>query len=156
MLLAAEETQALVQDFAGRMVVSPRAVEPARWTTSISPSSPSETSASTASNTSTQFFKDKAKDTAYLTELKKRCDDHGVTSGLIMCDDEGDLGDPDDAKRTEAVENHYKWVEAAKFLGCHSIRVNARSTGDPTTSRWSWPPTASAGSANSAPSTTST
>ncbi len=75
------------------------------------------------------FFKDKAKDTAYLTDLKKRCDDNGVTSVLIMCDAEGDLGDPDGAKRTEAVENHYKWVEAAKFLGCHSIRVNARSTG---------------------------
>jgi L-ribulose-5-phosphate 3-epimerase len=74
-----------------------------------------------------QFFKDKAKDQKYLTELKERCDDQGVKSGLIMCDNEGDLGDPNDAKRTEAVENHYKWVEAAKFLGCHSIRVNARS-----------------------------
>ena len=74
-----------------------------------------------------QFFMDKAKDTAYLTDLKQRCDDLGVKSGLIMCDNEGDLGDPDDAKRTQAVENHYKWVEAAKFLGCHSIRVNARS-----------------------------
>ncbi|MGD9635982.1 MAG: TIM barrel protein [Pirellulales bacterium] len=73
------------------------------------------------------FFKDKAKDNAYLTDLKKRCDDNGVTSVLIMCDAEGDLGDADNAKRTEAVENHYKWVEAAKFLGCHSIRVNARS-----------------------------
>ena len=76
-----------------------------------------------------QFFKDKAKDKAYLTELKKRCDDHGVKSVLIMCDGEGDLGDPDEAKRTKAVENHHKWVEAAKFLGCHSIRVNARSAG---------------------------
>src|SRR3990172_8057960 len=72
---------------------------------------------------------DKAKDTAYLTDLKKRCDDNGVTSVLIMCDAEGDLGDPNDSKRTTAVENHYKWCEAAKFLGCHSIRVNARSQG---------------------------
>jgi L-ribulose-5-phosphate 3-epimerase len=76
-----------------------------------------------------QFFMDKAKDTAYLTELKKRCDDLGVRSGLIMCDNEGDLGDPDEDKRSKAVENHYKWVEAAKFLGCHSIRVNARFSG---------------------------
>jgi L-ribulose-5-phosphate 3-epimerase len=75
------------------------------------------------------FFKDKANDAAYLGELKQRCEDNGVTSVLIMCDSEGDLGDPDEAKRTEAVENHYKWVEAAKFLGCHSIRVNARSQG---------------------------
>jgi sugar phosphate isomerase/epimerase len=46
-----------------------------------------------------------------------------------MCDNEGYLGDPDDAKRTKAVENHHKWVDAAKFLGCHSIRVNAHSEG---------------------------
>ena len=75
------------------------------------------------------FFKDKAKDTEYLTELKNRCDDLEVHSLLIMCDGEGALGDADDAKRTEAVENHYRWVEAAKFLGCHSIRVNAQSSG---------------------------
>ncbi len=75
------------------------------------------------------FFKDKAKDTAYLSDLKGRCDDNGVESVLIMCDGEGSLGGSDDAERTEAVENHYKWVEAAKFLGCHSIRVNARGEG---------------------------
>lgn len=76
-----------------------------------------------------QFFKDKAKDQTYLAELKKRCDAEGVTSVLIMCDGEGALGDKDAAKRTQAVENHYKWVEAAKLLGCHSIRVNAHSEG---------------------------
>jgi sugar phosphate isomerase/epimerase len=76
-----------------------------------------------------QFFKDKAKDESYLSELKKRADDNGVKSLLIMCDGEGNLGDPDNKKRTQAVENHYKWVEAAKFLGCHSIRVNAASSG---------------------------
>lgn len=77
------------------------------------------------------FFKDKANDSTYLKQLKQRCDDLGVKSGLIMCDHEGDLGDPKSAKRAQAVENHFKWVEAAKFLGCHSIRVNARSSGDP-------------------------
>jgi L-ribulose-5-phosphate 3-epimerase len=76
-----------------------------------------------------QFFKDKARDEKYLAELKKRCADLGVTSVLIMCDGEGELGDPDDAARTKAVENHHQWVEAAKFLGCHSIRVNAASRG---------------------------
>ncbi|HLT75068.1 MAG TPA: sugar phosphate isomerase/epimerase family protein [Ohtaekwangia sp.] len=76
-----------------------------------------------------QFFKDKAKDQAYLAELKKRCDDNGVTSVLIMCDGEGNLGELDKNKRNEAVENHKKWVEAAKFLGCHSIRVNAYGEG---------------------------
>ncbi len=77
------------------------------------------------------FFMDKAKDHGYLKDLKQRCADHGVHSGLIMCDHEGDLGDPDNAKRTQAIENHYKWIEAARFLGCHSVRVNARSAGDP-------------------------
>lgn len=76
-----------------------------------------------------QFFMDKAQDTKYLTELAKRAEDHGVRSLLIMCDGEGELGDADEAKRTQAVENHYKWVAAAKFLGCHSIRVNAASSG---------------------------
>ncbi|TWU07462.1 sugar phosphate isomerase/epimerase family protein [Stieleria varia] len=76
-----------------------------------------------------QFFKDKAKDEKYLTDLKQRCEDLGVKSLLIMCDGEGNLGDPNDNARTQAVENHYKWVEAAKFLGCHSIRVNAGSRG---------------------------
>ncbi|TWT83211.1 Xylose isomerase-like TIM barrel [Planctomycetes bacterium CA13] len=76
-----------------------------------------------------QFFKDKAEDNDYLTELKSRCSDLGVKSVLIMIDGEGRLGDPDDAKRKRAVENHFKWVEAAKFLGCHSIRVNAGSSG---------------------------
>lgn len=76
-----------------------------------------------------QFFKDKAKDTAYLTELKKRADGEGVKMLLIMCDGEGALGDADEKKRQTAVENHFKWVEAAKFLGCHSIRVNAQSAG---------------------------
>lgn len=76
-----------------------------------------------------QFFKDKAKDQTYLAELKKRCEDNGVTSVLIMCDGEGNLGELDKKKRTQAVENHKKWVEAAKFLGCHSIRVNAYGEG---------------------------
>ncbi len=76
-----------------------------------------------------QFFKDRARDEKYLAELKKVCTDNGVRSVLIMCDGEGALGDADDKKRQEAVENHYKWVEAAKFLGCHSIRVNAYSSG---------------------------
>jgi L-ribulose-5-phosphate 3-epimerase len=76
-----------------------------------------------------QFFKDKASDKNYLGELKSRSQDQGVKTLLIMVDDEGHLGDADEAKRKQAVENHYKWVEAAKFLGCHSIRVNAASSG---------------------------
>ena len=78
-----------------------------------------------------QFFMDKAEDEDYLGEMKKRAGDYGVKSLLIMCDREGNIGDPDSTKRKQTVENHYKWVEAAKFLGCHSIRVNAYSAGTP-------------------------
>ena len=76
-----------------------------------------------------QFFKDKANDRTYLGELKSRAEGEDVISLLIMCDGEGDLGDTDPLKRKEAVENHFKWVEAAKYLGCHSIRVNAAGKG---------------------------
>lgn len=66
-------------------------------------------------------------DLRWVPEVKMRCDDLGVASLLIMIDKQGDLGDPVRATRQAAVENHYKWVEAAKALGCHSIRVNART-----------------------------
>ena len=76
-----------------------------------------------------QFFKDKAEDTAYLDQMTQRATDVGVQQLIIMIDGEGGLGDPDDGARMKAVENHYKWVEAAKYLGCHSIRVNAYGVG---------------------------
>ena len=76
-----------------------------------------------------QFFKDKAKDKKYLAELRVRSTGIGVKNVLIMCDGEGHLGDPDEKKRAQTVENHKKWVEAARFLGCHSIRVNAHAKG---------------------------
>ena len=75
------------------------------------------------------FFKTKALEMSYLAEMKKRAEGEGVRSLIIMCDGEGRLGDPDESSRNQAVENHYKWIDAAKYLGCHSIRVNAASTG---------------------------
>jgi sugar phosphate isomerase/epimerase len=66
---------------------------------------------------------------AYVEEMKRRADDHGVKSMLIMCDAEGEIGDPDDAERRRAVRNHHKWADAAHALECHSIRVNAASKG---------------------------
>ncbi len=73
------------------------------------------------------FYFNRAEDQAYLAELKRRADGEGVRSVLIMCDAEGDLGAPKEGERIATVERHYKWVEAARFLGCHSIRVNAAS-----------------------------
>jgi len=77
-----------------------------------------------------QFFKDKANDKAYLGQLKSRAADHGVESLLIMVDGEGSLGHANSVERNKAVQNHHKWADAAKFLGCHSIRVNAATTGN--------------------------
>lgn len=77
-----------------------------------------------------QFFMDKANDACYLSEMDKRAKDLGVKQLLIMCDREGNIGDPDSAKRSQTVENHKKWLDAAKRLGCHSIRVNAGSAGN--------------------------
>ena len=76
-----------------------------------------------------QFFMDKANDKAYLGEMKTRAADLGVKSLMIMCDREGNIGNPDTAQRMKTVDNHRKWIDAAKFLGCHSIRVNAASGG---------------------------
>lgn len=76
-----------------------------------------------------QFFKDKAENKEYLSEMKKRAEDAGVRSVLIMVDGEGLVGDPDEAGRQKSFENHKKWVNAAAFLGCHAIRVNAGSKG---------------------------
>ncbi|MEM6320834.1 MAG: sugar phosphate isomerase/epimerase family protein [Bacteroidota bacterium] len=75
------------------------------------------------------FYYGKVKDKLYMKDLKDRCNSEGVQPVLIMCDALGNLGDTDAAKRKAAVENHYPWVEAAKFLGCHSIRVNAAGEG---------------------------
>lgn len=76
-----------------------------------------------------QFFFDKVGDFAYLDQMKQRAADVDVQSLLIMVDGEGLLAHPDDAKRRKAVENHFKWAVAARYLGCHSIRVNAGGDG---------------------------
>lgn len=76
----------------------------------------------------TGFFDDKAEDMTYLKELKQRADDLGVRNVLIMVDmwaDHGTLASADAGRRKTAAGNHRKWVDAAEFLGCHAIRVNA-------------------------------
>lgn len=77
------------------------------------------------------FFKDYVTDPKYLTELKRITDYHGVTNVLIMVDGEGNLGEATEEGRMKTVDNHMKWVDAAQFLGCHSIRVNAGGSGTP-------------------------
>ena len=70
------------------------------------------------------FFKDKATDVSYLKEMNSRAEDHQQKNILIMIDGEGGLAEKNANKRIVNIENHYKWVEAAQVLGCHSIRVN--------------------------------
>ena len=76
-----------------------------------------------------QFYIDHGSDEKFWIEMKRKADQEGVRSLLIMVDDEGDLGHLEGENRIEAVENHYKWIHAAKLLGCHSIRVNAFGQG---------------------------
>ncbi len=78
-----------------------------------------------------QFYAGKAKDETLLAELKRRAEGEGVRSGLIMVDTAGKLGDGDARKRQEAVEKHIEWLHAARFLGCHAMRVNAYGDGSP-------------------------
>lgn len=75
------------------------------------------------------FYRDKATDEKFWNEMKRTADNEGVKSLLIMIDEEGDLGNPDAAARATAIENHYKWLNAANLLGCHSVRVNAFGEG---------------------------
>ena len=75
------------------------------------------------------FHRNSMKNKKYIGDLSKRAQDVGVEHILIMCDGEGKIGDPDKSARTKTVDNHKKWVEAARDLGCHAIRVNAQSDG---------------------------
>jgi len=75
------------------------------------------------------FFKKKETDEAYLKELLSITKGEGIQNHLIMVDGEGMLGDTDANARKTAIENHYKWVNAAKVLGCKTIRVNAAGKG---------------------------
>jgi len=75
------------------------------------------------------FYSDSATNEPFWMQMKERSMQAGVKNLVIMVDDEGDLGTADKQARMQAVENHYKWVHAAKIMGCHSVRVNA--FGDP-------------------------
>jgi sugar phosphate isomerase/epimerase len=77
------------------------------------------------------FFADKAKDTSYLNSLKQRSADAGTYNLRIMIDGEGVLGDLNETNRVKAVDNHYKWIDAAATLGCPMIRVNVEGEGAP-------------------------
>lgn len=74
-------------------------------------------------------FKEAGKNAEYLKELLKRSKEAGVVNHLIMVDDEGPLALPEDKERLASVDNHKKWIEAAKLLGCATVRVNLHGKG---------------------------
>jgi len=76
------------------------------------------------------FYTKNVNNKSYWKALRSRCENEGIQSLLIMVDHEGLLGDPEKSARLQAVENHYKWCEAARTLGCHSIRINAFGIGE--------------------------
>jgi len=75
------------------------------------------------------FYKDHATDKAFWEKMRTTSDSLGVKNLIMMVDNEGDLGSPSAEERMKAVENHYKWVDAAGILGCHSVRINAFGDG---------------------------
>jgi sugar phosphate isomerase/epimerase len=75
------------------------------------------------------FYPGRATDFAYLERLRASATAADVRSLLIMVDGEGALADTDDEARRTATENHFRWIAAARFLGCHAIRVNAAGGG---------------------------
>lgn len=60
----------------------------------------------------------------YLRQLKSAMKKEGVQGVLIMCDEEGEMGHSVAAERRKAAQNHFKWIDYAAELGCHSIRAN--------------------------------
>lgn len=78
---------------------------------------------------SNTLFFGHASDRPYLAEMKRRAEGEGVSAQLITCGELGRLGAADPDKRRQAVENHKPWLEAAAYLGCHSIRADAYGDG---------------------------
>ena len=76
-----------------------------------------------------QFFQDKVEDFKYLDSLNAAAKKAGVKNLIIMIDRAGNLGASKTDERKTALENHKKWVLAAKYLGCSGIRVNAHGDG---------------------------
>ncbi|MCL7763299.1 sugar phosphate isomerase/epimerase [Polaribacter sp. Z014] len=76
------------------------------------------------------FYRTKVNDKTYWKTFKQKCDENKVSVGLIMCDRLGNLGNPNIKERMKTVENHYAWVDIARYLGAHSIRVNAAGKGN--------------------------
>ena len=61
---------------------------------------------------------------AFVAKSNAEAEKYGMKNVLIMIDGQGDLAAADAAERKKNVENHFRWVDAAVAMGCHSVRVN--------------------------------
>ncbi len=68
---------------------------------------------------------------AFVEKSNAEAAKHGLKNVLIMIDGQGDLATEDAKERKKAVENHFKWVDAAESMGCHAIRVNLSGSTEP-------------------------
>lgn len=68
---------------------------------------------------------------AFVEKSNAEAKKHGLKNVLIMIDGQGNLAVSDSDERNKAVERHYKWVDAAAAMGCHSIRVNLNGETEP-------------------------
>ena len=76
-------------------------------------------------------FREAGSNYEYLKQMLVRSKDVGVTNHLLMVDEEGHLAGVVEKDRLIAVDNHKKWIEAARFLECQTVRVNLHGEGDP-------------------------
>ncbi len=80
-------------------------------------------------------FMGRENDRDFLNDLKRRSDDIGVDNLIILVDDIDiktmqsgpSLASSNKNDRDTAIDYHKKWVDVAKNIGCHSIRINLRS-----------------------------
>ncbi len=64
-----------------------------------------------------------------IADIKQAAADAGVQCLSIAVDGHGNLAALDEEERTAAVENHRKWFDIAKVLGCTSFRANSGGHG---------------------------
>ena len=80
-------------------------------------------------------FMGRENDRDFLNDIKRRSDDNGVDNLIILVDDIDiktmqsgpSLASSNKNDRDTAIDYHKKWVDVAKNIGCHSIRINLRS-----------------------------
>ena len=67
-------------------------------------------------------------------ELLKRSNDYGIDNVLIMIDGQGSLASSNQKERSQAIDNHKKWIDFALKLGCETLRLNL--SGEKNLDKW--------------------